>query len=105
VGLGAAQRPRLHGARHHAPVDEPVAPEAEQPGVAPGVERRTRIDWTAGLYYFDQNVTTHGVTEYGSEASYWLLPATNSPDSLLDGYKVFNDSSDRHHQLRRPSAS
>jgi iron complex outermembrane receptor protein len=52
-----------------------------------------RIDWTAGLYYFDQNVTTHGVTEYGSQASYWLLPATNSPASLLDGYKVFNDSS------------
>jgi iron complex outermembrane receptor protein len=52
-----------------------------------------RIDWTAGLYYFDQNVTTHGVTEYGSQASYWLLPATNSPASLLDGYTVFNDSS------------
>ena len=51
------------------------------------------IDWTAGLYYFDQNITTHGVTEYGSDASYWLLPATNSPDSLLAGYTVFNDSS------------
>ena len=50
------------------------------------------LDWTAGLYYFDQNVTTHGVTEYGSDASYWLLPATNSPASLLEGYTVFNDS-------------
>jgi iron complex outermembrane recepter protein len=50
------------------------------------------IDWTAGLYYFDQNVTTHGVTEYGSDASYWLLPATNTPASLLEGYTVFNDS-------------
>ncbi|PXA92819.1 TonB-dependent receptor [Caulobacter sp. D4A] len=51
-----------------------------------------RFDWTVGLYYFDQNVTTHGVTEYGSDASYWLLPATNTPSSLLDGYTVFNDS-------------
>ncbi|WP_165842750.1 TonB-dependent receptor [Phenylobacterium deserti] len=51
-----------------------------------------RIDWTVGLYYFDQNVTTHGVTEYGSDASYWLLPATNTPASLLEGYTVFNDS-------------
>ena len=51
-----------------------------------------RVDWTAGLYYFDQNVTTHGVTEYGADAAYWLLPATNTPASLLDGYKVFNDS-------------
>jgi iron complex outermembrane receptor protein len=51
------------------------------------------IDWTAGLYYFDQNVTTHGITEYGRDAAYWLLPATNSPDALLDGYRVNNDSS------------
>ncbi len=52
-----------------------------------------RIDWTVGLYYFDQNVTTHGTTEYGADASYWLLPGTNSPAALLDGYTVFNDSS------------
>ena len=51
-----------------------------------------RVNWTAGLYYFDQNVTTHGVTEYGSDASYWLLPATNTPASLLEGYTVFNNS-------------
>ena len=51
------------------------------------------IDWVAGLYYFDQNVTTHGVTEYGRDASYWLLPTTNTTAALLDGYKVFNDSS------------
>ncbi|MDO8798936.1 TonB-dependent receptor [Phenylobacterium sp.] len=50
------------------------------------------LDWTAGLYYFEQNVTTHGVTEYGSDAAYWLLPATNSPASLLEGYTVFNNS-------------
>ncbi|MCR5875224.1 TonB-dependent receptor [Phenylobacterium sp. J426] len=52
----------------------------------------SRVDWTVGLYYFDQNVTTNGVTEYGSDASYWLLPATNTPAALLEGYTVFNDS-------------
>jgi len=51
------------------------------------------IDWQGGLYYYTQNITTHGVTEYGDDASYWLLPATNSPASLLSGYTVFNDSS------------
>jgi iron complex outermembrane receptor protein len=50
------------------------------------------IDWTAGLYYFDQNITTRGVTEYGSDASYWLLPGTVTPPALLDGYTVFNNS-------------
>ncbi|MBI1686148.1 TonB-dependent receptor [Caulobacter hibisci] len=50
------------------------------------------FDWTVGLYYFDQNVTTHGVTEYGSDASYWLLPGTGTPDAILAGYTVFNDS-------------
>jgi iron complex outermembrane receptor protein len=51
-----------------------------------------RVDWTAGLYYFDQNITTTGVTQYGADASYWLLPGTGSPDALLDGYTVFNNS-------------
>lgn len=50
------------------------------------------IDWTAGVYYFNQRITTHGITEYGAQAAYWLLPATNTPSSLLDGYKSFNDS-------------
>jgi iron complex outermembrane receptor protein len=54
---------------------------------------RNTLDWTVGLYYFDQNVTTHGVTAYGKDASYWLLPGTNSPSWLLDGFTVFNDSS------------
>ncbi len=49
------------------------------------------IDWTAGLYYFNQTIDTDGVTEYGRDASYWLLGAT-VPDALLDGYKVFNVS-------------
>ena len=51
------------------------------------------IDWTAGLYYYDQNITTTGVTEYGADATYWLLPGTVTPPALLDGYTVFNNSS------------
>ncbi|OYX56683.1 MAG: hypothetical protein B7Y86_07845 [Brevundimonas subvibrioides] len=51
-----------------------------------------RIDWVGGLYYFNQTVATNGVTEYGRDASYWLLPA-GTPDALLDGYRVFNVSS------------
>ena len=58
-----------------------------------GSNGKHRIDWVAGFYAFSQNVTTHGVTEYGRDASYWLLPATNTPSALLDGYKIFNDSS------------
>ena len=50
------------------------------------------VEWVAGLYYFYQDVATNGVTEYGRNASYWLLPATNSPAALLDGYKIFNNS-------------
>ena len=52
-----------------------------------------RVDWTVGAYYFNQRITTHGITEYGRDASYWLLSSTpGTPASLLDGYKVFNDS-------------
>ena len=50
-----------------------------------------RLDWTVGLYAFHQAVETHGVTEYGADATYWLL-SPSLPDALLDGYKVFNDS-------------
>lgn len=50
------------------------------------------IDWTAGLYYYDQNITTTGVTEYGADATYWLLPGTVTPPALLNGYTVFNNS-------------
>ena len=51
-------------------------------------------DWTVGLYAFHQAVETHGVTEYGKDAVYWLIGPNlpNVPDALLDGYKVFNDS-------------
>lgn len=60
-----------------------------------------RIDWTVGAYAFHQAVETHGVTEYGRNASYWLTtvrdPVTNAlvpgtNPGLLDGYTVFNDS-------------
>jgi iron complex outermembrane receptor protein len=51
------------------------------------------IDWVAGLYYYDQNITTTGVTEYGRDASYWLFPAANVTSGLLDGYTIFNNSS------------
>ena len=61
---------------------------------------KNRIDWTTGLYAFHQAIETHGITEYGRDASYWLttvrdssgilVPGTNP--GLLDGYKVFNDS-------------
>jgi iron complex outermembrane receptor protein len=51
-----------------------------------------RIDWTAGLYYFNQTVDTDGVTEYGRDASYWLLGPTVT-SALLDGYRIFNVSS------------
>ncbi len=53
---------------------------------------KNAIDWTAGLYYFNQVVATHGITQYGANASYWLLPATGTISSLLDGYTVLNDS-------------
>lgn len=49
------------------------------------------FDWVVGLYAFHQAVETHGVTEYGADATYWLIGAA-FPDALLDGYTVFNDS-------------
>lgn len=51
------------------------------------------IDWLVGLYAFEQNVKTTGVTEYGRDAAYWLFPAANVTGALLDGYQVFNTSS------------
>jgi len=50
------------------------------------------IDWVAGLYYFNQTVATNGITQYGRDASYWLLPA-GTPDALLNGYTAINVSS------------
>ena len=62
---------------------------------------KNRVAWTVGLYAFHQAVETHGITEYGRDASYWLTtvrdPVTNAlvpgtNPGLLDGYTVFNDS-------------
>ena len=65
-----------------------------------------RIDWVGGLYYFNQTVATNGITEYGADASYWLLgcvanplnptlcsSASTLPSALLDGYTAINVSS------------
>ena len=49
------------------------------------------IDWVGGLYYFNQTVTTNGITQYGSDASYWLL-AAGTPAALLEGYTAINVS-------------
>jgi len=68
-----------------------------------GSQGSRTIDWTAGLYYFNQTIDTDGVTEYGRDAAYWLLGPVGAaslltqqppavPDALLDGYKVFNVS-------------
>ena len=51
------------------------------------------LDWVVGVYGFQQNIKTTGVTEYGRDASYWLFPAANVRADLMDGYKVFNTSS------------
>lgn len=65
-----------------------------------------RVDWVGGLYYFNQTVATNGITQYGKDASYWLLgcqpsaanpllcsPNATLPDSLLNGYTAINVSS------------
>ncbi|MDB5421236.1 MAG: hypothetical protein JWR59_1183 [Brevundimonas sp.] len=65
-----------------------------------------RIDWVTGLYYFNQTVSTNGITQYGKDASYWLLgcvanplqptlcsPNAALPDALLNGYTAVNVSS------------
>lgn len=49
------------------------------------------IDWVAGVYYFNQTVSTDGITQYGADASYWLLPA-GTPAALLNGYTARNVS-------------
>lgn len=50
-----------------------------------------RLDWVIGAYVFNQTVFTDGVTEWGRDATYWLLGG-GLPDALLDGYKAFNVS-------------
>ena len=47
---------------------------------------RQTLEYVAGLYYFRQVITGEPITGYGPLASYWLLPASGNPASLLDGY-------------------
>ena len=45
------------------------------------------IEYVAGLYYFNQGITGRPITQYGPQATYWLLgPAPTYPANLLDGY-------------------
>ena len=47
---------------------------------------RQTLEYVAGLYYFRQVIIGEPITGYGPLASYWLLPASGNPASLLDGY-------------------
>ncbi len=47
---------------------------------------RQTLEYVAGLYYFRQVITGEPITGYGPLASYWLLPASGNPASLLNGY-------------------
>ena len=45
------------------------------------------VDYVAGLYWFQQTLKGHPITEYGPDGAYWLLgPPPGIPSNLLDGY-------------------
>jgi iron complex outermembrane receptor protein len=45
------------------------------------------VDYVAGLYWFSQTVLGEPITQYGPQATYWLLgPPATYPGGLLDGY-------------------
>ena len=55
------------------------------------------IDYTVGLYAFYQILHGQNVTEWGSDAAFWLLGNTTSngtaiPRNLLDGYITTSDA-------------
>ena len=51
------------------------------------------VEYVAGLYWFQQRITGHPITVYGSQASFWLLgPAPTTPANLLDGDGSFGDT-------------
>ena len=51
------------------------------------------IDYVAGLYWFAQTLTGEPITQYGPQATYWLLgPAAQFPSNLLDGYITNGDT-------------
>jgi iron complex outermembrane receptor protein len=45
-----------------------------------------RIEYVAGLYYFQQKIVGRPISIYGPLATYWLLPGR--PANLLDGYQT-----------------
>ena len=46
-----------------------------------------KVDYVAGLYWFQQTIKGHPITQYGPDAAYWLLgPPPGIPSNLLDGY-------------------
>ena len=60
---------------------------------------RHRLEYVAGLYFFNQVITSEPITQYGPLATYWLLgPTPAFPANLLnvygtDGHTRFNSSS------------
>lgn len=46
-----------------------------------------KIDYVAGLYFFNQKIVGRPISIYGPMATYWLLPA-GRPANLLDGYQT-----------------
>ena len=48
-----------------------------------------KLDYVAGLYWFQQTVKGHPITEYGPDAAYWFLgPPPGIPSNLLEGYRT-----------------
>jgi len=47
---------------------------------------RNAIDYVGGLYWFEQTVKGHPITQYGRDGAYWLLVPPAMPSNLLDGY-------------------
>ena len=47
------------------------------------------VDYIAGLYWFEQTIKGHPITQYGPQGAYWLLgPPPGIPSNLLDGYRT-----------------
>jgi iron complex outermembrane receptor protein len=45
------------------------------------------VDYVAGLYWFEQRVQGHPITQYGSDGAYWLVVGPPAiPSNLLTGY-------------------
>jgi iron complex outermembrane receptor protein len=51
---------------------------------------KNTIDWTTGLYAFDQKVQTNGVEQWGKDGARWLIGSA-VPANLIDGYSADTD--------------